>query len=190
MRRSRNAVENLARAQHRLRLRLLEQTAGFDISQTLIEYSAQTGDLRPRLLGRPAQYAAGRGARHRASRRSSASSSASRGCRRTGWWRKLAAGYVEIDPQRAAAAATAVLVQRRAQGAAGAARQLDASGRHLPQQSRPVPAAADLRSRLRRWSCWRFVVGDRRRDRLRASGRASGRSAPASSRRCAGRARR
>ena len=62
---------------------------------------------------------------------------------------RLAAGYVEIDPQRAAAAATVVLVQRRAQVAAGPARQHCAAGRRHSQQSRPVPAAAGIRAAFR-----------------------------------------
>ena len=42
----------------------LDRTAGFDISQTLIDYR-QLHDLRPRLPGRAAQHAAGRRHRHR-----------------------------------------------------------------------------------------------------------------------------
>ena len=122
----RNAVDNLARAKIASGFGFWNQTAGFDISQTLIEYSAQAGDLWPRLLGRPAQHAAGRRDRHRARHDRRLSSSASRGCRRTGCSRSSPTGYVETDPQRAAAAAAAVLVQRRPQGAAGPARQLDA----------------------------------------------------------------
>ena len=119
------------------------QTAGFDISQTLIEYSAQAGTYGRAFWVGLLEHAAGRGDRHRA-------------CDHRGLPRRHRAAVEEFparealrrirraDPQSAAPAAAPVLVQRRAQGAAGTARQLDASGQHLPQQSRLLRARADL----------------------------------------------
>ena len=71
-----------------------ERTAGFDISQTLIEYSS-TIELRPRVLGRLAEHAARRRCSASCSRPCSASRSASRDCRPTGSSRALATVYVE-----------------------------------------------------------------------------------------------
>ena len=107
-------------------------------------------DLWPCVLGRPAEYAAGR--RHSASslRPSSASSSAFRGCRRTGWCRKVAGAYVEIIRNTAAAAAIAVLVQRRAQGAAGHPRQLSASSAAASSTIAACSCRGRFSSRLRR----------------------------------------
>ena len=56
---------NLARAKIASASASSDNTAGFDISQTLIAYS-RAGHLRPRVPGRPAQHAAGRRHRHRA----------------------------------------------------------------------------------------------------------------------------
>ena len=141
-----NAADNLARAKIASGFGFWNQTAGFDISQTLIEYSAQCQHLWPRVLGRPAQHAARGRDRHRARD----------GRRVRGWHRaafeELSAGEAlgrlcGDHPQRSAAAATAVLVQRGAQGAARSARELDASGQHLPQQSRVLFAVPDLQRR-------------------------------------------
>ena len=83
-----NAIENLQRAKIASGFGFLNNTAGFDISQTLIAFSAAGSNLWRCLHRRPAQHPARLGDRHRASRRSSASSSASRACPRTGWWRR------------------------------------------------------------------------------------------------------
>ena len=108
--------------QHRLRLRLLEQDRRLRHQPDADRVFVEAFDLRPRLLGRPAQHAAGRGARHRArdhprlpGRHRAAVAELAGGAARDRLRR--------ADPQRAAAAAVAVLVQRRAQGAAGPARQ-------------------------------------------------------------------
>ena len=140
-----NAIINLQRAHIASGFGFWNNTAGFDISQTLIEYSSQRVDLWPRVLGRPAEHASGRGARHRARDRARLHG------RHLPAVEELAAvagrdRLCRTDPQHPAAAATAVLVQRRAQGAAGDARQRRAVGRQLPQQSRLVHAAADCRS--------------------------------------------
>ena len=156
-------------------------TAGFDISQTLIEYSHRL-DLWPRILGRPAQYAAGRRDRHRA-------------CDHPRLHRRHAAAVEEFpdlaarrrlcrdDPQSAAAAAIAVLVQRRAQGAAGIARQ---PGRFRAASSSTI-AACSCRSRSRSSGFARgldlVLRRHRRLDRFSHHGRRSVRNAPASRRR-------
>ena len=117
-----NAIDNLRARAYRLRLWLLEHTAGFDISQTLIPFNSPIFELWPRLLGRLAQHAAGRRPRHRVRdhprlhhrHRAAVEELAGRqGCDR----------LRRDHPQYPAAAAIAVLVQRRAQGAAGDPRQ-------------------------------------------------------------------
>ena len=60
-----NAIDNLERAHIASGFGFWNNTAGFDISQTLIEFTPRSLDLRPRLLGRAAQHAAGRRPRHR-----------------------------------------------------------------------------------------------------------------------------
>ena len=141
-----NAIDNLERAHIASGFGFWNNTAGFDISQTLIEYQLAGLDLWPRLLGRAAQYAAGGRPRHRVRDHSRLHH------RHRAAVEELAGGQSRHrlrrdHPQSPAAAAIAVLVQRRAQGAAGDARQLRDSGRHLSQQSRPVPSGADLRRR-------------------------------------------
>ena len=142
-------------------------------------------DLWPRVLGRPAQHAAGRGARHRVRdhprlchRHRAAVEELAGGAAR----RRLRRDH----PQPAAAAAIAVLVQRRAQGAARACATacaipgggfLNNRGLFLPQ---PVFAGGLRRGADR---------ARRRRSSARsrsASGRGGGRCAPASRRRCSG----
>ncbi len=179
-----NAIDNLRRANIASGFGFWHQTAGFDISQSLIEFSSQHLDLRPGLLGRPSQYAAGRRARHRL-------------CDHPRLHRRHLPAVEELaavagrhrlcrtDPQRPAAAAIAVLVQRRAQGAAGDARQHRVLGRQLPQQSRPVFAAAGREAGFRRGrdrACRRHC----RRDRLSALGEEAADGRPASSRRSVG----
>ena len=125
----------------RFRFRLLEQHRRLRYQPDADQLFAEYVELRPRILGRPAQHAARRRDRHRARDRA--------------WLRRrhraavaqLAGGAAcrrlrRTDPQRAALAAAFVLVQRRAQIAAAIARQRRASRRRHPQQSRPVPAAA------------------------------------------------
>ena len=117
-----NAIENLARAHIASGFGFWENTAGFDISQTLIEYSSRgstygrafwVGLLNTLLV-------AGVGIvfrdHHRLCRRHLAAVAQLAGgesCRR----------LCRNHPQSAAAAAIAVLVQRGAQGAAGYSRQ-------------------------------------------------------------------
>ncbi len=61
-----NAADNLARANIAHGFGFWNNTAGFDISQTLIELFIERIDLRPRVLGRFAQHLAGVRARYRA----------------------------------------------------------------------------------------------------------------------------
>ena len=157
------------------------QTAGFDISQTLIEYSAQGGTYGRAfwvgLLNTLLVAAIGIvlativGFLVGIARLSKNFLLA----RAFGWLRRA-------DPQRAAAAAIAVLVQRRAQGAARPARQLDAAGQHLSQQSRLLRAR--IRSSSPASSLWLAPSWSAlsARSHTRA-GRKRSRSAPASSRR-------
>ena len=112
---------------YRVRLRFLEQHRRLRYQPDADRLFVEHLDLRPRLLGRAAQYAAGRRHRHRARdrarlrrrHRAAVAQLAGRAaCRR----------LRRAHPQRAAAAADSVLVQRRAQGAAGIARQHRAAG--------------------------------------------------------------
>ena len=113
----RNAADNLARAKIASGFGFWNQTAGFDISQTLIEYTAQSGTYGRAfwvgllntllvasigiVLATIVGFVVGIA---RLSRN---------------WLiAKLSAGLRRTDPQPAAAAAVAVLVQRGAQGAA------------------------------------------------------------------------
>ena len=138
-------------------------------------------DLWPRVLGRPAQHAAGRGARHRASRPSSASSSASRGCRRTGWWRKIAGVYVEIIRNMPLLLQLLFWYNAVLKALPDMRDSIAHSGRRLPQQSRPVPAAAGVpagarrgadraRARRRRWRSRYRIWAKRRQMRDRPAG--------------------
>ena len=113
---------------HRLGLRLLEQHRRFRYQPDADRLFGERVDLRPRVLGRSSQYAPRCCNRHRARdrarlhRRHCAAVeqlAGRRACRR----------LRRTDPQRAAPAATFVLVQRRAQIAAGIARQRDVAGR-------------------------------------------------------------
>ena len=123
-----NAAQNLARAHIASGFGFWNNTAGFDISQTLIAYSPSTstfgrafwvgllntlvvaaiGIVLATVLGFIVGIA-----------RLSRNWLVARACRR----------LRRTDPQRAAPAATFVLVQRRAQIAAGIARQRDVAGR-------------------------------------------------------------
>ena len=135
--------------QYRPRFRLLEQHRRLrhqpDADRLFVEHL----DIRTRVLGRPAQHVAGRRHRlrardhlrlhhrHRAAVAKLAGvASGRRLCR--------------AHPQHPAAAANPVLVQRRSQIAAGIARQRRVAVRRLPQQSRPVPAAAGFCAGFRR----------------------------------------
>lgn len=82
-----NAADNLARARIATGFGFWNTTAGFDISQTLIEYNSRgstygrafwVGLLNTLLVGGWAS----------SWRPCSASRSASRGCRATGWWQR------------------------------------------------------------------------------------------------------
>ena len=149
-----NAAENLARAKIASGFGFWDNTAGFDISQTLIDYIDDI-ELRPRVLGRPAQHAAGRRPRHRARdhprlphRHRAAVEQLAR--------RQALHRLCRDHPQHPAAAAAAVLVQRRAQGAARDAREPGDPGRRISQQPRPVPAGAGVSARLVAWR-WRVA---------------------------------
>ena len=90
-----NAIDNLAARAYRLRLRLLGPHRRLRHQPDADRLFVAGLDLWPRLLGRACSTRCWSPASASCSRPSSASSSASRGCRRTGWWRKVAAGYVE-----------------------------------------------------------------------------------------------
>ena len=147
-----NAIDNLERAH-------IASGFGFWNTHRRLRHQPdadriQLGDLHlwPRLLGRAAQHAAGRRARHRVRDHPRLHH------RHRAAVEELAGGESRQrlrrdHPQHPAAAAIAVLVQRRAQGAAGDPRQLRHPGRHLSQQSRPVHAAAD-RSNAASALCW------------------------------------
>ena len=97
----------------------LDNTAGFGISQ-IADSLQRAGHLRPRLLRRPAQHAAGRRRRHRAC------DDARLPHRHRAAVAQLAAGAARrrlcgIDPQPAAPVPDPVLVPRRARHAAGTA---------------------------------------------------------------------
>ena len=129
---------------HRFRLRLLEQHRRLRYQPDADQLFGEYVELRPRILGRPAQHAPGRRDRHRARDRARLRR------RHRAAVAQLAGGAARrrlrgTDPQRAAPAATFVLVQRRTQIAAAIARQRRASRRRYSQQSRPVPAAAGVR---------------------------------------------
>ena len=114
--------------------------------------------LRPRLLGGPAQHAAGRGPRHRRRHRPRlrrrhrapvlqlARRPARHGLRRG-------------RAQRAAAAAAVLLVLRGAEESAGPAPEPRAAGRRLLQRARPLPARPGAASRASEQSPWRSSVG-------------------------------
>ena len=89
-----NTLTNLRRQGIATGFGFLDRTAG--LRHRLLADRLQRGvDLRPGLPGRPPQHAAGRGARRSSWRPSSASSSASRGCRPTGWSPGWPSVYVE-----------------------------------------------------------------------------------------------
>ncbi len=118
-------------------------TAGFDISQTLIPYTTRSTYGRAFWVGL-AEHAAGFRSRHRL--RDRARLCDRRRCSLSKNWlvARLAAGYVEVDPQPAAAAAIAVLVQRRAEGAAGAC----ATASRSPAARFSTTAGCSCRSRF------------------------------------------
>ena len=160
-----NAAQNLARANVASGFGFWNNTAGFDISQTLISYSAEYLELRPRLLGRASQYAPGRRDQHRARdrarlcdrHRAAVAQLFARAARRR---------LCRACSQRPAPAAIAVLVQCGIEIAARAARQFAAAGGQPAQQPRPVPAAAAIRARLPRR---RHRAGGRHRCRARVA---------------------
>ena len=89
-------------------------------------------------------------------RRCSASSSASRGFRRTGWWPGSPAIYVEVIRNLPLLLQLLFWYNAVLEGAAGAARQRAAPGRRISQQPRAVPAASrcSRRAPARCWLRW------------------------------------
>ena len=177
---SRNAADNLARAKIASGFGFWNDTAGFDISQTLIAYSAQAstygrafwvGLLNTLLVAVDRHRPRDHPRLHRRHRAAVAATGSSRARRR----------LCRDHPQHAAAAAAAVLVQRRAQGAAGPARQLHA----VRAASSSTTAACSLPQPIFQHGIGfvgRRAASSASSARSRsASGRASGRSAPASS---------
>ena len=176
-----NAAENLARARIASGFGFWNTTAGFDISQTLIDYSTRI-DLWPRLLGRPAQHAAGRRPRHRARdharlrhRHRAAVEELAGGAS----WR---AGYVEVIRNLPLLLQLLFWYNAVLKALPELPRQRGDSGRRASQQSRPVPAAADLRTGLRGGADRaraRALSARLRSDAGRAAGRcATGQQAP------------
>ncbi len=140
-----NAIDHLRARAHRLRIRLLEQHRRLRYQPDPDRIQLAVLQLWPRFLGRAAQYPAGGRPRHRVRHHSRLHH------RHRAAVEELAGGQgrrrLRRDhPQYPAAAAIAVLVQRRAQGAAGDPRQLCASRRRLSQQSRAGAAEPDRAS--------------------------------------------
>src|SRR5215471_12974833 len=128
------------RAKNRQRLRLPRQYGG--LRHQPVAHSVQRiGHLRPRLLRRPSQHAAGRCDRYRARdhprlpRRPRAAVAQLARCAARG-------GVCRADPQPAALVPAPVLVSRRAGHAAGTAPKHLAVRRDLPQQPRHHRARA------------------------------------------------
>ena len=159
IRRSRNAIDNLARANIASGFGFWNQTAGFDISQTLIEYTAQAGTygrafwvgllntLLVAAIGIVLATIVGLPRRHRAAVEELADVA------------KLADRLCRADPQHAAAAATAVLVQRGAQGAADLRDSWSLPGSIFLNNRGFFAPAADLRSRASEFVGVAFVIG-------------------------------
>ena len=155
-----NAAENLARAKIASGFGFWENTAGFDISQTLIEYQATSTYGRAFWVGLiNTLVVAGLGivlatilgfliGIARLSKN---------------WLvARIAGVYVETHPQHPAAAATAVLVQRRAQGAARHARKHRHSGRRYSSTTAACSCRSRYSSRRRALrssrSCWALLA--------------------------------
>ncbi len=147
-----NARDNLRASKIQTGFGFLDNTAGFDINQTLIPYTESDSYGRAFLVGLlNTLLVAILGI---FSPPSSASWSASRGCRKNWLLQKLAGGLCRADPQPAAAAPDPVLVSRRARLAAGAAPEHLDLRRGLSQQ----PRASSCRGRFSRTapaSWWR-----------------------------------
>ena len=157
--RSDNATENLARAKIASGFGFWNNTAGFDISQTLIEYSARP---RPTAARSGSACSTRCWSRRSASclRPSSALSSASRGCRRTGWWRGSPAGYVEIIRNMPLLLQLLFWYNAVLKALPDMRDSWTHAGRRLPQQPRPVSARSrSSQRRLRAASLVAFVVG-------------------------------
>ena len=181
-----NAIENLRRAQIASGFGFWDNTAGFDISQTLIDYSAQASTYGRAFWVGLAQHAAGRGARHRVRDHSRLHSSALRGCRRTGCWRNVATGYVETIRNIPLLLQLLFWYNAVLKALPEMRDSIAIPGGSFPQQSRPVPAAAGLpaMASARSWPRWSSAsIGI---DRVLYLGAQAGRSAPASRRRCSG----
>ena len=143
-----NVIDNLARNRITSGFGFLQSVAGFDISQTLIDYSLQSTIWRAFWVGLlntlliavlGIVFATILGFIVGIARLSS------------NWLvARVADCYVASHPQYPAAAASAVLVQRRTEGAAGLPRQSAYSRRRTSQQSRIVFGAADDRSKAAR----------------------------------------
>jgi general L-amino acid transport system permease protein len=127
----------------------LEREAGFGISESLIPYSAADTYGRTFLVGLlNTLLVAALGI---VWRRSSASSSASPGCRATGWSPGFATVYVETLPQHPAAAADLLLVLRRAAAAAAAAPGTRSGRRRSSSTTAACSAGAARRPGFGRW---------------------------------------
>ena len=170
------AWSNLARANVASGFGFWNEVAGFDISQTLIDYSSSTSTYGRAFWVGLAQHPGGGRASASCWRPSSASSSASRGCRATGWWRIS-------RPATSSSSATCrccssccsgtTRCSRRCRSSATASRcagggYLNNRGLYLPtagsrRQRRHDPRRIRRRSRGRdrAWPCWRAggVIG-------------------------------
>ncbi len=159
-----NAIENLARARIASGFGFWDQTRRLRHQPDADRLFVARFDLWPRVLGRTAQHAAGGRDRHRSCDHSRLRH------RHLAAVQQLAGGEScgrlrRNDPQPAAAAAIAVLVQRSAQDAARYPRQYFDRRGHFSQQSRPVSADTDFQRRVRR-SGDRLACRNRRRDCL------------------------
>ena len=150
----RNAVANMQARGVPMGFGFWDETAGFDVNQTLIPYSALStygrafwvGLLNTLLVGAvsivlatPLGFAVG------LARLVAQLAAVAAG-----------AGLCRTDAQHAAAAATVLLVQRGAEDAAVAAPVGERRRRRLPQQSRSLSAAPDLFRRRLAWSARRW----------------------------------
>ena len=148
--------------------------AGFDIADSADRLYVATRPTAARSLvgfSTRCSWPSPASSRHR----SSASSSASAGCRSNWLIRKICDGLCRDLPQHPAAAGHLLLVSRRAVGAAAAARQHRAAVRLLSQQPRLLSSRSSI------WGdgSWLIVVGAGRRHRHEhGSSRASAAPAP------------
>ena len=130
-----NTIENLRRSNISTGFDFLSGRAGFDIGQSTDRLYFRF-DLCPRPRGRHSQHAAGRGRLASSPRRSSASLSASAGCRSNWLIRKVCTVYVEVFRNIPPLLVIFFWYSGRAGAAAACPRQPRPAVQLVPQQSR------------------------------------------------------